>query len=366
MFVQHDVMVPMRDGVHLATDIYYPSEALPGTGQAWPVILERTPYGKHRQSRSERDHVRTEPLSRAAVAEYFVAHGYVVVYQDGRGRHQSEGEFVKYLAEADDGYDTCAWLQQQPWWSWYDVYPLTAVENYAGLKSAGAPVRLILGPWTHGNRWETFSGDVDFGPAARLAGTIAPDFMRLRLDWFDHWLKGVDNGAERAPAVMLFVMGGGSGRRDAAGRLDHGGQWRAEPDWPLARAVATRFYLQEDGGLSPALPAQAEAQRSYDFDPADPVPTLGGCVVSRSPAILAGGYDQVEHERFFGVRAIGRPLAARADVLVFQTAPLEKDVEVTGPIEAVLSVSSDCPDTDFTVKLVDVYPPSADYPDGTP
>src|SRR6185436_90376 len=77
--------------------------------------LERTPYGKDEPSRSERTHDDPRPLSRAEVARPFVERGYVVVYQDCRGRHASEGEFVKYLSDAEDGHDTCAWIVGQPW-----------------------------------------------------------------------------------------------------------------------------------------------------------------------------------------------------------------------------------------------------------
>ena len=508
MATRLDVMVPMRDGVHLATDVYLPAGWSAGSGQGLPTILERTPYGKHLPSRSERPHGDAQPLAREEVARYFVERGYAVVYQDCRGRYKSEGEFTKYLSDAQDGYDTCAWIVTQPWsdglvgmkglsyaahtqmaaaslgapgvramvvdsggfsnayqsgvrqggayelkqaawavmfaaehsrrlqnagfeltpedldrwfkrmpwrrgdspltptpdyedflfdqwergvfddyWkqpglyaeghydtikdiaaihisSWYDPYSRTAAENYVGTVARGGTARLILGPWTHGNRVETFSGDADFGPTARLQGSVAPSFLELRARWFDRWLKGKANGAEHEPPVMVFVMGGGTGRRNAEGRLDHGGRWRAESDWPLQRAQACRFYLHEDGSLGTHAPEAEAASRSYRFDPADPVITLGGSVVSRPPAILAGGFDQVEQPRFFGCTVPGRALADRHDVLVFQTEALREDVEVTGDIEVELWVSSDAPDTDFTAKLVDVYPPSADYPNG--
>jgi len=90
----------------------------------------------------------------------------------------------------------------------------------------------------------------------------------------------------------------------------------------------------------------------------------GGSVVSRPPAILAGAYDQAEGPEFFGCQPPYRPLSSRSDVLVFQTEPLQEDVEVTGNVEAEIWISSDRLDTDFTIKLIDVYPPSADYPDG--
>jgi putative CocE/NonD family hydrolase len=505
---RRDVMVPMRDGIRLATTLYFPGPDGPVPGTRYPTILERTPYGRDVPSRSERTHIDPQPLPRAEVARCFVERGYVVAYQDCRGRHQSEGEFTKYLSEAADGYDTCAWIVRQDWsdggigmkglsyaaqtqtaaaslgppglramvvdsggfsnayqsgvrqggayelkqaawavkfaaehsrrrqqggfdltpeeldrwfrrmpwrrgdspltatpdyedflfdqwergvfddyWrqpglyaqdrydvikniaaihisSWYDVNTRTAVEIHVGSTDKGGVSRLILGPWTHGNRWESFSGDVDFGAAARLQGSIAASFMDLRLRWFDRWLKGARNGADDGPPVMLFVMGGGSGRRNAEGRLDHGGHWRAERAWPIPRTQTVRYFLHDGAALDTTAPHAGPASGSYRFDPADPVITIGGSVVSRPPAILAGGFDQVEQPQFFGCRVPGRPLAERPDVLVFQTAPLAEDIEVTGDVVVELSVSSDCPDTDFTAKLIDVYPPSADYPQG--
>src|SRR5436853_6225395 len=110
MTVERDIMVPARDGVRLATDVYRP----PGAGP-FPAILERTPYDKSAPSRSERTAAVAAPRSRAEVAAYFVAHGYAVVYQACRGRYRSGGRFTKYLSEAEDGFDTLAWLVRQPW-----------------------------------------------------------------------------------------------------------------------------------------------------------------------------------------------------------------------------------------------------------
>ena len=103
-------MVPVRDGVRLATDVYLPD----GSGP-FPVVMERTPYGRHLASRSEITAADRTPASRAAIAAGFTAHGYAVVYQDTRGRYGSEGRFVKYLSDGEDGFDTCAWLLEQPW-----------------------------------------------------------------------------------------------------------------------------------------------------------------------------------------------------------------------------------------------------------
>jgi putative CocE/NonD family hydrolase len=116
MIIERDIMVPMRDGIKLACDVYRPASAGAALPGAFPVILERTPYGKGHTSRSEISRQQPErPQTRQEVAAFFVSHGYVVVYQDCRGRYGSEGVFRKYLAEATDGYDTRAWLVQQPW-----------------------------------------------------------------------------------------------------------------------------------------------------------------------------------------------------------------------------------------------------------
>ena len=512
MVVLSDLRVAMRDGVHLATDVYLPArdgEALPGP---FPVVLERTPYGKTRPSRSERSVAEPDQAKgRAEVARMFVDRGFAVIYQDKRGRYDSEGEYVKYLSDVDDGYDTCVWVLEQPWcdgqigtkglsyaahtqgalassgapgvaamfldsggfsnayqggirqggafelkqatwayrnalvspevladddlrrrmeavdifrwfrempWSpgrspvslapsyeaylfeqwtrgafdeywkhpaiyaagfwdrwpdapmvhmssWFDPYPRTATENYMGLKALGkGPVRLIMGPWTHGDRSLTFAGDVDFGPAATLDGQLATDFWELRLRWFEHWLRGVDNGVDSEPTVHYFVMGGGSGRRNAEGRMDHGGRWRTAADWPIPGTEERPYYLDATGELSLQLPTAGEASLQYRYDPEHPVPSIGGTITSGDPIMEGGAYDQREGPRFFGSTEPYRPLADRPDVLVFQTPPLAADLEVTGPLVARLWISSDCPDTDFTVKLVDVYPPNDDYPEG--
>jgi len=116
MKVERAIMVPMRDGIKLACDVYRPAAAGQIVPGAFPVILERTPYGKGQTSRSEiTRHHPERPQSRQEVAAFCVHHGYVVIYQDCRGRYGSEGVFEKYLTEATDGYDTCAWLVHQAW-----------------------------------------------------------------------------------------------------------------------------------------------------------------------------------------------------------------------------------------------------------
>jgi putative CocE/NonD family hydrolase len=162
----------------------------------------------------------------------------------------------------------------------------------------------------------------------------------------------------------VFVMGGGSGRRNEAGRLEHGGRWISAADWPLPDAEPVAFHLHNDFRLDRAAPHADAAPVSYDFDPTHPVPTIGGAMSSLEPVASAGSWDQVEAPGFFGCTPPYLPLASRADVLVFQTAALRAPVQVVGPIAAELFVATDGPDTDFTAKLIDVHPPSADYPRG--
>lgn len=267
---------------------------------------------------------------------------------------------------------------------WYDSYTRATLDNYVGLSQRKkSHIRVIMGPWTHGTRTPelSYAGDVDFGPDAALGS-----FDELHLRWFDRWLKGISNGVDREPLVRIFVMGGGHGRRTREGRVFHGGRWRWEKEWPLARTRYTRFYIHGDGTLSTDPPEEPSSFTTYDFDPKDPVPTIGANISSLAtlrplppditdPTLLpqalrveqivtAGAFDQREGTQFFGCKPPYLPLGSRHDVLVFQTEALEHDIEVTGPIQVKLWVSSSAPDTDFTAKLIDVYPPSEDYPEG--
>jgi uncharacterized protein len=138
--LQSDVMVPMRDGVRLATDIYLPPTPT-GQTRRYPVILERTPYDKTAPSRSERTPTNETPMSRAEVAAFFTRRGYAFIYQDCRGRYKSEGEFVKYLSDGNDGYDCCGWITKQPWCNGkIGTMGLSyAAHTQGALGSAGAP-----------------------------------------------------------------------------------------------------------------------------------------------------------------------------------------------------------------------------------
>jgi putative CocE/NonD family hydrolase len=157
-------------------------------------------------------------------------------------------------------------------------------------------------------------------------------------------------------------MGGGTGDRDAQGRRRHGGAWREDTSWPPSFSVPQSFYLSPTGSLD-TQPTE-DGTILLQSDPANPVPTIGGALTSGAPVMEGGAYDQVTGPGTFGARAPFLPLAARRDVLVFTTPPLARDVEIAGPVEVHLTLSTDAPDADITVKLIDWAPRNADYPQG--
>ncbi len=216
---------------------------------------------------------------------------------------------------------------------WYDNFVESDLDAFAILRRKGRVCRLIVGPWAH-DIFYRFA-KVDYGPESR-----AP-IRQLQFDWFDYWLQQPGAPREAAavtdPPLRIFVMGAN--------------RWRGEEQWPLARAVTTPFYLagrgkantlSGDGRLETRAPRRGAPDR-FVYDPADPVPTAGGAVCCNPLRIPWGPKDQLEVER-------------RRDVLVYTTAPLKQPVEVTGTVRAVLYVSTSAPDTDFTAKLVDVFP----------
>ena len=241
---------------------------------------------------------------------------------------------------------------------WYDSWGTSVANlNYVALsKSKKSLQRLLIGPWIHSAEHLTYAGDAQFSDDAKL------DRVEFYLRWFDHWLKGVDNGIDREPPVRIYVMGGGDAHRTPEGRIFVGGHWRNEQDWPLARTVYTPYYLHSDGSLSKSKPVQ-ESPTTYQFDPRHPVPTLGGNVSSQGKLMFQGAADQRGRKDFW-LTPDTKPLSTRSDVVVFQSAVLDADLEVTGRLVVKLWASSDARDTDFTVKLIDVYPPSASFPAG--
>lgn len=242
---------------------------------------------------------------------------------------------------------------------WYDIYLRGTIENFRSLSALKkSPMRLMIGPWTHHGNTAEYAGDVDFGPAAAIT-----DFdTEFHLRWFDYYLKGRRNPAASQAPVHYFLMGTGDGHKDEHGRLVHGGIWRDADHWPPAAARRTAFYLHADGALTEKPPVAAETpSTTYRFDPDHPVPTIGGGVSRR---LMDGAYDQRERADMPGSRPPFLPLRARNDILVFETPPLQEDVTVSGPVEITLFASSNGADTDFTAKLIDVYPPSDSFPQG--
>jgi putative CocE/NonD family hydrolase len=241
---------------------------------------------------------------------------------------------------------------------WYDSWDLQTTMSYMALARAKrGPIKIILGPWIHGGHMHHAHGQAEFGPYAAI------DSQAFHLRWYDHWLKGTDNNVEREAPVRIFVMGGGSEQKTADSYHLHGGAWREEQEWPLARTHWTPYYLRAGGTLSTDKPSEAESSAKYDSDPRNPVPTIGGNTSSGSGILLQGAWDQHCSEAVWNCHD-SLPLSARRDVLVFMTPALVQDLEVTGPIDVKLWVSSSAPDTDFTAKLIDVHPPSADLPAG--
>jgi uncharacterized protein len=244
---------------------------------------------------------------------------------------------------------------------WYDTYTRATVDNFVELgRRKRGPVRMIIGPWTHGvaTLGESWSGDADFGIDAPL-----DDYDGYRLRFFDAAVRGLETGFFEGPPVRLFVMGGGSGRKLPSGRLDHGGRWREEEEWPLRRAQPTAYHLWPDGSLRVDVPPAGPSSQTYRYDPEHPVPTIGGSISAATAVMPPGGFDQRGRPGLFGCED-RLPLNARHDVLSFQTGPLPEETEVTGPLSVRVWVSANVLDTDLTAKLIDVYPPGADYPDG--
>lgn len=225
---------------------------------------------------------------------------------------------------------------------WYDVFLRGGIENFVGMRKDGGTEtarngqRLLIGPWIH-FPWMQKVGEIDFG-----ADAINPvDDLQLR--WFDHWLKGIDNGVDRDKPVRVFVMGAN--------------KWREADDWPIPGTVFKDYFLGSlgqantrygNGSLDLTKPAAGVPGDHYRYDPNNPVPSAGGHSCCTPKVAPLGPYDQADIED-------------RADVLVYSTRPLTEPVEVTGPVQVVLYAASSADDTDFTAKLVDVHPDGKAY-----
>ncbi len=399
-------MAPMRDGIELSTNVFLPEGAGP-----WPTILQRTPYGKSKQgkpyvpagyayvSQDQRGRGDSEGEYRPHEAE--IEDGYDTVEWIARqpwcngkigmvGASASgiaanlaaasapphltaafirvaphslfyEGRFIGgVFKEADTGN----WMRRQgvgeeairaykkrvilddrwletdlvfhrekiqiPIYNaggWYDLFSLGSVSNFQYLQHDGhagarGKQRLVMGPVGHGR----LRGDLEYPEAAALSDLAMP--------FFDYWLKGIDNGFTNQPPIRYYMMA--SARRGSPSRKNG---WRTAQTWPPQSAESVRFYLHDDSRLALSKPSSAVGESKYKFDPTNPVPTKGGLNLT----LPLGPMDQ-------------REIGERSDYLRFQTEPLAKDLIVAGKIDLELWASTDGPDTDFMVKLVDVYP----------
>ena len=406
------ILLPMRDGVKLATDIHKPDGA-----EARPVILSRTPYNK-----SGLDAIGAEAIKR----------GYIFVAQDCRGRFGSEGDNLPFNIDKTDGYDTIEWVAKQPWcngkigtWGgsagaitqfqmmasgtdkisaqhltvgapnlydviyidglfrksliedwlrltqfssnalsiwvshplyddywrqrdasrhykeanapavhiggYWDIFAQATIDAFNGYQTKGGAKargkqKLVLGPWAHAVLQEKV-GELTFPGAKRPPGG-AHDAWK----WFDYALRNGSREIASQPPVTYYVLG------DATDSTAPGNMWRTAGTWPPFDVKPTKYFLHADRGLSAIEPSKAEPL-AYTYDPANPVPTVGGIQLS----IPAGPMDQKKVE-------------SRGDVLVFTSSPVTSPMEVTGRIRAKIWVSADVPDTDFIARLCDVYP----------
>ena len=444
--VLRDVMVPMRDGVRLCSDIYMPKQE-----GRYPVILTRLPYGKS-------ESYCAEPVK----GRFWASREYAYVVQDVRGKHKSEGVWEPFVNEVNDGFDSIDWISNQPWcngrigisgisyfgytslaaavsghpalvcaaprmtaadiygvWmykggafcmqtmgSWligeedrkeqndllidYWHLPLLSLGEAAGLKdshfrkciehprrdaywaridlnSCYEKIRIpmlhmggwydvflkgTINDWTElcvraddkgrRNQWLVIGPD-DHETSPLITGRIgrvrigknpADHATEMMARFFDHWLKGVDNGFEKSSRVRIFVIGDNV--------------WRSETAWPLERMRPTDYYLHSrgkanslmgDGSLSTEAPT-SESSDTYLYDPSDPVrQSLGEDLWYLAKTLK----DRSHTER-------------RSDVLVYSSDVLTCDMEVTGPLSLRLFVSSTSSETDFVAKLVDVFP----------
>jgi len=228
---------------------------------------------------------------------------------------------------------------------WYDAIIGPNLEYYQSIKAQGGSevarnkTKLMIGPWSHGSFLNTV-GELNFGLSTVLL-ELKRDLTTLHLQWFDFWLKNAENGIEDEAPVKIFVMGEN--------------KWRDEQEWPLARAEYTPFYFHSDGhantrhgdGSLSTMPPTNKTSDQFIYDPQKPVPTTGGNLIMPLNYIK-GPMNQAAIED-------------RDDVLVYTTEPLKNDTEITGPVNLKLFAVSSAPDTDFTAKLVDVYPDGKAY-----
>ncbi|MBN1859911.1 MAG: CocE/NonD family hydrolase [Candidatus Thermoplasmatota archaeon] len=214
---------------------------------------------------------------------------------------------------------------------WYDIFSQGTIDAFIGYQHAAGPgargkSKLIIGPWTHTGFFSRKQGELTYP-----RNSLDRFSLQMFRDMVQCYVMNNTNDFSKWPTVFYYVMG------DVDEKDAPGNEWRTADDWPIPASVK-EWYFHKDGSLRTETPV-ADEPLSYEYDPTNPVPTIGG----KNLFSPAGPYDQ-------------RPVENRSDVLVLSSDVLGEPYEATGPVIARLFVSSDCPDTDFTVKLIDVYP----------
>ena len=245
---------------------------------------------------------------------------------------------------------------------WYDSYARNTCESFIALnKMKKSHQALLMGPWIHAKYEVTFAGDLDFGEESHI------NYNDTRLHWFDSYLKNMKTEVADWSPVRIFTMGTGTKKRlpNIDKRINYGGYWRNEKTWPVPGMKLTKFYLHGDRTLSQKKNYNPEAPKktSYTFDPYNPVPTIGGGISAVDIVMVPGPCSQHGRNDFIGCTD-ELPLHTRNDIITFETPVLSKDLEITGPIYISLWISSTAIDTDFTAKIVDVFPNRNDDRDG--
>ena len=269
---------------------------------------------------------------------------------------------------------------------WYDSYTRATIENFVALSQKKQNQYLLMGPWTHGdgNIDSQIAGSVDLGDLARPAVGLGNSYLEEVKNWFDYWLPDdLNRSIDDLAKVRYFVMGSGSGQKTDQGRILHGGAWKISEAWPPVETVTQNLYLHPDRLLDSSSPDVEESWSKLRYDPSNPLPTISANTSSlneimapplRTPVatpitlmriqVIQGGSDQVTGPQTLGATEPYGPLENREDVLMFETTPLDDDMEITGPIEARFFIESDALDTDLFVMIQDEYPQSTDWPNG--
>jgi putative CocE/NonD family hydrolase len=258
--------------------------------------------------------------------------GYAVQHFRDWLKHQSYDEYWRSISDEESFEKVKVPVHTSG--GWFDIFLNGTINGFTGMRKTGGTenarreTKMIIGAWGHGPSQKF--GDVDFGAHANR------DLGERQLRWYDHYLKGEDNGIDREPPIEIFYMGAN--------------KWQHAQDWPLPGTKFTPYYLASgnhanssrgDGSVS-AAPPKTAGKDQYIYDPNHPMPTLGGNNCCGTPT-LAGPKDQ-------------RPIEARHDVLVYTSEILEAPLSIAGPVKMKLFAETDGPDTDWMVKLVDVYP----------